>query len=180
MLAQRGAVVLDADAIVHELYEPGSPVLKEVADRFGPDMLRSDGTLDRAKLAEIVFANEEARKSLNAIVHPKVFERMVSRLQHVSGSDVIVVLDVPLLFESEGGSGGLVSEVVVVRSTEEKAIERLSQRGVPPDDARARMRAQSPLGEKVARADHVLDNDGTVEDLERQVDDLWLKLTAKS
>jgi dephospho-CoA kinase len=180
MLSRLGAVVIDADALAREVVEPGTPGYDELVQEFGEGVVSADGTLNRAAIASIVFSDDEARARLNAIVHPKVYERIALRMQELAGSDAVVVLDVPLLFESSSGSRGLVSEVVVVAASDDVALDRLEGRGVGRHDAESRMAAQLPIAEKVAAADVVIHNDGTLDELEAQVDELWERLRGKA
>lgn len=170
-LAERGAVIIDADAITHELQRPGAPVFEAIVERFGPGIVAPDGTLDRPALAAIVFNDPDELAALNAIVHPAVGAEMMQRLAAEAGSDHVVILDVPLLVES-GRSD--MAGTVVVDVPPEVAVDRLvRQRGVPEEDARARMSRQASRSERLARADRVIDNSGTRDDLEVQIEDLW-------
>jgi dephospho-CoA kinase len=144
-LAAHGAVVLDADKAARAVVEPGTPGLARVGETFGPGVLREDGSLDRTKLAEIVFADEAARGKLNAIVHPLAHEYMRAAEQaavEAAGDDAIIVHDVPLL--AEGGRGNEFDLVIVVDVPPELQVDRLAaQRGMPAEQARARMAAQA-------------------------------------
>lgn len=174
-LAARGALIIDADAITHELQEPGQPVLAAMVDRFGSGILREDGSLDRQAVADLVFSDKSALEALNAIVHPAVGAEIARRLQEVADTDRVVVLDVPLLVES--GRSDLVA-FVVVDVEPDTALKRLvTSRGMSVDDVRARMARQASREERLARATHVLNNSGTVADLEPQLDELWGELT---
>ena len=171
LLARRGAVVIDADAIVHELQQLGMPMLGILAERFGADIIKEDGSLDRAKLAAIVFADDEAVKELNAIVHPAVRAEMATRVLAQTGTNNVVVLDVPLV---TGKRPDHTSALVVVDAPVDVAVERLvSQRGMTEADARARLGKQISREERLELADRVIDNAGDLAALERQVDDVW-------
>ncbi|MGE3620152.1 MAG: dephospho-CoA kinase [Acidimicrobiia bacterium] len=171
MLAARGAAVVDADAITRELQVPGTPVFEAMAARFGPGVVAADGTLDRQAVADVVFADPEALADLNAIVHPAVRAEIARRLAELSGTDRVVVLDVPLLVESGRSSH---AGLIVVDVDPELAVRRLvEQRGMREDDARARIGRQASRAERLARADLVVDNSGTLEDLARRVDEAW-------
>ena len=171
MLARRGAIIIDADAIVHELQAPGAPMLDMLADRFGREIIRDDGSLDRAKLAKIAFGDQEAVKALNDIVHPAVRDQMATRVLANAGSNEIVVLDVPLV---TGKRPDGTSALVVVDTPVETAIDRLvEQRGMTEADARARLANQPSREDRLAMADRVIDNSGDVVALEQQVDDVW-------
>jgi dephospho-CoA kinase len=178
-LAALGAVVVDADQAARTVVEPGTPGLARIMEAFGPGVLREDGSLDRAKLAEIVFADEEARGRLNAIVHPLVHEWMVAA-DAAAGSrgDAVIVHDVPLL--AEGGRGGQFDVVIVVDVAPEVQVERLAGRGMPEEQARARMAAQATREQRLAVADIVIDNSGTLDDLDRQVREVWSDLAARA
>jgi dephospho-CoA kinase len=176
LLAQRGAVIIDADAITRELQQPGTPVFDAMVERFGPGILAGDGTLDRQAVADIVFADPEALADLGGIVHPAVGAEIAQRLQDEAETDHLVVLDVPLLVES-GRSD--MAALVVVDVDPEIAVQRLvAQRGMREDDARARMARQVSREERVAKADVVLDNSGTLADLEAAVEAAWPGLVA--
>jgi dephospho-CoA kinase len=173
-LATRGALVVDADAVAREVVESGRPGLAAVVDRFGPGVLGPDGRLDRPALAALVFADPEARAALNAIIHPLVAAETLRRMGEAP-PDSIVVLDVPLLVEAARSGYDL---VVIVEAPEEVRLDRLVERGMDPDDARRRMSAQASDAERRQVADVVLDNSGSPEDLEGQIDALWAQLSA--
>ena len=170
LLLSRGAIVIDSDAIARELQAAGSPLLEQLVDRFG-DVLNHDGSLDRAKLASIVFPSPENVKALNAIMHPAIGKEMSERLEAQRATNNVVVLDIPLLVENprKGLSG-----VVVVDVDPEVAIQRVVEhRGMNADDVRARIARQSTREQRREIADQVIDNAGTLDDLERQVDSVW-------
>ncbi len=171
MLASRGAVVIDADAITREQQQPGTAVFEAMVERFGPGIVAPDGTLDRPAVAAIVFSDDQARKDLEAIVHPAVGAEMVRRLHEVEGTGHIVIYDVPLLVE---GKRGGYRAVIVVDVDPEIAVERLvTQRGMAEADARARIANQASREERRAVADQVIDNGGDLAALERRVDEVW-------
>lgn len=173
LLAERGAVIVDADAIVHELQRPGTPVLAAIAERFGADIIAIDGALDRAKLAEVAFADADSLKALNKIVHPAVQAEMAARVLAEADTDHVVVLDIPLLKAEHRQRNGMVA-VLVVDVPVDVAVERVvAQRGMDEADARARIANQIPRDERRALADRVIDNSGDLQSLERQVDDVW-------
>ena len=172
LLAARGAVVVDADAIVRDVQQPGTPVFDAMVERFGPGMVAADGTLDRAAVADLVFSDTDALADLNAIVHPAVGAEIVRRLQELEETDEVVILDVPLMVESKNAYP--VAGLLVVDVDPEVALERLvAHRGMREDDVRARMGRQASRDERVARADRVIDNSGTPDDLVAQVDAAW-------
>lgn len=171
MLAARGAVIIDADAITRELQQPGRPVFDAMVERFGPSIVATDGTLDRPAVAAIVFDDPAARRELEAIVHPAVGAEMVRRMKAEAGTGHVVVYDVPLLVES-GRSG--YSGVVVVDADPEVAVRRLvEQRGMTEADARARIANQASREDRLAIADQVIDNNGSLDDLAARVDEVW-------
>lgn len=176
LLAQHGAVIVDADQVAREVVEPGTPGLAAVVAEFGEEVLAPDGRLDRERLGRIVFADEERRRALNAVLHPRVAERSAA-LQAAAPSGAIVVHDVPLL--AENGLQDAYDLVVVVDASPGTQLERLVRlRGMTAEDARARMAAQADRAQRLAVADVVLDNDGTLPQLRRQVDTLWERLTS--
>jgi dephospho-CoA kinase len=170
LLAEHGAVIVDADAIAREVVEPGTPGLAAVVEAFGTGVLAPDGSLDRPALAAVVFADPEARRRLDAIVHPLVRAR-AAEVAAAAAPDAVVVHDVPLLVET--GQAGLYDVVVVVEADPETRVARLVQRGLTAEDARARMAAQATDEQRRAVADVVLDNSGTPERLAEQVDRVW-------
>ena len=170
-LAELGARVIDADAIVRELQAAGTEVFRGIVDLFGEGVVGADGELDRQAIADVVFNDPEQLKALNAIVHPAVGVEIANRLAEAAGTDDVVVLDVPLLVESGRDD---MAATVVVDVDPELAIQRLVEfRGFTEDDARARIARQVSREERLAKATKVLDNAGSVEDLLAQVDALW-------
>ena len=177
LLAERGAVVLDADVFARQVVEPGAPAHAAVVERFGPGVLLADGRIDRPALAEVVFADPQARAELNAIIHPAVRDAMGRRLAEEAGSgdDRIVVLDIPLLVES--GRDGMAG-VIVVDCPEDVAVRRLvERRGMAEEDARRRVEAQADRPTRLARANLVIDNSGSMEHLEAEVKRAWARIT---
>jgi len=181
-LATHGAVVLDADKAAREVVEPGTPGLARIVEAFGPDVLREDGTLNRPKLGEIVFADDTRRQVLNGIVHPLVHERMreaEATALAEGGEGVVLVHDVPLL--AEGGRGGQFDVVIVVDVPPEMQVERLVRdRGMTAEQAAARMSAQATREQRLAIADIVIDNSGTLADLDQRVAQVWNDLSTRS
>jgi dephospho-CoA kinase len=180
LLADRGAVVLDADAMAREAVEPGTPGFEQVVARFGKRMVDlATGGLDRKALAATVFGDEQARKDLEAIVHPEVFRSVSERVDQLRGTDAVVVFDAPLIVET--GFDGVVDVLVVVTAPEDEQVARVVRdRGMDPEAARDRIRAQSPQDEKLARADEVVRNDGDLAALERSVDRVWKRLLERA
>jgi dephospho-CoA kinase len=175
LLAGHGAVIVDADAIAREVVAPGTPGLAAVVDAFGSGVLATDGSLDRPALAGVVFADPEARRRLDAIVHPLVRAR-AAEVMAATSPDAVVVNDVPLLVET--GQAGTYDLVLVVEADPATRVARLVQRGLTAEDARARMAAQATDEQRRAVADVVLDNSGSPAELEVQVDRFWAERVA--
>lgn len=183
MLRELGAVIIDADRIVHELQAPGMPMLDELAAAFGEEILDSAGALDRKSLAGIVFRDPEARRRLGLIVHPQVGLEMLRQVSEAREAMApMAVADIPLLFEGrrEGRdtAGALgVEGVILAWVPVELQIERTMDRDAcTRDEALARIRAQVPIDEKRALADHLIDNSGSYDETLQQVRDLWKQL----
>lgn len=171
-LVGRGAVLIDADAVVRELQAPGQQVWAAIVERFGPEIVDADsGALDRPALARIVFSDAAALAALNAIVHPAVVDEMTARRQALAPTDRTVILDIPLLVESGYAQlGGM----VVVDLDPDVAVARLvAARGFSEADARSRIAQQASRADRLARADFVVDNGGTPADLTREVERCW-------
>ncbi|UHA72454.1 dephospho-CoA kinase [Paenibacillus sp. 481] len=170
MLVRHGALLVDADQIAREIVLPGSPALQKIADQFGADMLLSDGSLHRKRLGEIVFANPEQRKLLESITHPAIRARMMAQMSQYEQEhpDKLVVVDVPLLFES--GMESLFQMVMVVYVPRDVQLQRLMNRDCSNEEqARQRLAAQMDIELKRERADVVIDNSHSLEETERQV-----------
>jgi dephospho-CoA kinase len=178
LLAEHGAVIIDADLNARAVVAKGTPGLQAVLDAFGHDLLRTDGELDREALGRIVFADPAQLARLNGIVHPRIGELTAAQTAAAEASDApVVVFDVPLLVENN--LQGMYDAVVVVAASPETQLSRLTQqRGMTEADARARIAAQAPLADKLAAATYVIDNDGPREELAPQVDRLWATLLA--
>ncbi|WP_020097518.1 dephospho-CoA kinase [Microbacterium sp. 11MF] len=178
-LAERGAVVVDADAIVRDVQQPGSPVLDAIAAEFGPDVLTAAGELDRAGLASRVFGDPDAVARLNAIVHPAVREESARRFRAAVDADprAVVVYDVPLLLEARAEDPWEL--IVVAHAPAALRRERLiSLRGMTEAEADARLAAQVDDARRLAIADVVIDTAGSIDETLAQTDDLWARLTA--
>jgi dephospho-CoA kinase len=176
LLAEQGAVIIDADAIAREVVRAGTPGFDAVVARFGRDAVGADGELDRTRLAEIVFADDRARDDLNGIVHPLVAQRSAELMAEVPGG-AVVVYDVPLLVES-GLAGGF-DVVVVVEADLATRLGRLEERGLPVAEAKARIATQATDQQRRAVADELLRNDGSKDELADQVRALWQRLVAR-
>jgi dephospho-CoA kinase len=170
-LVRRGAVLVDADAIVRELQQPGTTVFAEMVERFGEGIVAADGSLDRAAVAGIVFNDPEALAALGLIVHPRVHEEIERRVAEQAGTDNVVVLDIPLL--AEAGWPGLIGTIVVDLDPEVAVLRLVAHRGFDEADARARIANQAGREARLATADFVVDNGGTVEQLDGEVDRAW-------
>jgi dephospho-CoA kinase len=171
LLTERGAEVIDADLIVRELQQPGAEVYARMVDLFGPEVVGADSSLDRAAIAKKVFVDESLLKTLNQLIHPIVRRVMNERVESFRDTDKVVVLDIPLLVENprEGLDG-----VLVVDLDSELAVKRLvEQRSMNADDARARIAKQATRDQRLAIADHVIDNSGNREALVQKVDLAW-------
>ena len=183
MFAARGAHLIDADAISRELLEPGSPVLAEVVEAFGPQILDEEGRADRAALAREIFGDDAARERLNAIIHPAVRERAQAQREAAAASGsgpggVVVIEDIPLLAET--GQADRFDGVIVVEAPEQLRLERLQQiRGMDPQDARRRMAAQSTDRQRRAIATWIIQNTGSLEETEAQVQGIWEEVGAR-
>jgi dephospho-CoA kinase len=176
LLAQLGAVVIDADALAREVVARGTPGLAAVVEAFGSQLLTEEGNLDRVAMGALVFADAEQRKVLEGIVHPLVFERIVE-LEQRAGPGDLVVHDIPLLAES--GRAGTFDAVLVVDAPEELQVQRmLRERGWTEEDARSRIAAQVPREERRSIATHLIENTGTIEDLRRRVHAVHAELRA--
>jgi len=171
MLAERGAEVIDADHIARQVVMPGTPAWCKIREHFGPGVLYADGAIDRQALADVVFADQAKLALLNEITHPEIFARIADLLERWHDQDVVVVLDAALLIEAGLADG--VDLLVVTHSPREVQVDRLAAKGIRERDADARIAAQLPAEQRLARADIVIDNTGSVEALGRRVDDLW-------
>ena len=177
--AALGAVVIDADAIAREVVEVGMPGLDSVVAEFGREVLAADGSLDRAAVAALVFADPKARERLNAVVHPLVGQRVAELMAQVAATDpdAVVVHDVPLIVEA--GIRDRYDLVVVVDAPVDVQLDRLTRlRGMTGSDARARIAAQASREQRLEIADHVIVNDGDLAELDAQVTAVWDALTA--
>lgn len=177
-LAELGALVVDADVLAREAVEPGRPTLAAIVGRWGPEVLRRDGSLDRAALRRIVFADPAERAALDAIVHPAVGRLRNAAVETARRrGEPLVICDIPLLFEV--GLERTVDTIVLVDAPVGTRRARLIRdRALDPDEADAMIAAQWPAERKRARADHIIENDGTLEELDAKVDALWATLSA--
>ena len=177
-LAERGAVVVDADVIAREIVEPGTPALDQIARQFGPAVLTAHGSLDRPALGAIVFGDPSSLSDLNAITHPAI-NRLAADRETAAGPDAIVVHDNPLLVEM--GGAALCDLVVVVDVPVDVQVERLTTlRGMTEADARARVAAQASREQRTGAADLVIDNTGPVDELALIVGGIWDELVSRA
>ncbi|GAK30367.1 dephospho-CoA kinase [Weissella oryzae SG25] len=171
-LAQKGLPIIDADLIAREIIKPGMPALLAIKEVFGHSVFNADGTLNRKALGEFVFSNAQALADLNAITHPYIYSEINRQLlQYQEAGNQLVILDIPLLYES--GNLAQAQPVIVVTVSAEIQLERLMQRNnLTRVAAQQRIKAQMPLAEKVAKADFVVDNSGSMDETYRQVDQI--------
>jgi len=177
-LTERGAVLIDADRIVRELQAPGGAVFEAMVERWGDVIVSANGELDRARVAEIVFADADELEALNEIVHPAVAAEMSSRRELLEPSDSVVILDIPLLVRADGeplkDTYADLAGIIVVDTDPEIAVRRLVEhRGFSESDAKARIANQASREARLAVADFVVDNSGSMESLEPQLDAVW-------
>ena len=173
LLAEHGAIVVDADALAREVVAPGTEGLREVVEEFGEGVLREDGSLDRPALAKIVFNDPDKRRALEGITHPKIGER-TKELFDSAGEDDVVVHDVPLLVELN--MAGLYEAVIVVEAPDDVRLERLEARGLGRQEAADRIRSQADPEQRRAVATVVVDNAGDEDALRARVDEVWEQL----
>lgn len=179
MLAARGAVVLDADELARRAVEPGTQGYAKVVELFGAQVVGEDGRLDREAMAKRVFAEPDLRRALESITHPEVFREVAAAAEAYRGTDTVLVFDAPLIVET-GFASACDVVVLVTGSTDTQVARLMADRGMSDDSARARIAAQAPTEEKRLVADFVIDNDGTLEELEAKVGDLWPRLVARN
>ena len=177
---RRGIPCLDADVLAHGVMADGTEATQAIAARFGADVLAADGSVDRSRLAPIVFADEQARRALEAIVHPAVYRAIAAGLRafELIGGSPLAVVDVPLLFET--GHQSDFDRVIVTACPVDMQIQRLVARGLTDAEARQRLAAQTPTDEKAAHADFVIRTDGSLEETNRQIDEIMTRLQNRS
>jgi dephospho-CoA kinase len=179
-LAERGAIVVDADVLAREVVEPGTPALARIAEEFGPEVIAADGSLNRPALGALIFSSPEKRVALNSITHPAVAERSHELFAAAAAADprAIVVYDVPLLVDA-GRAEEFDLIVVVNASTETRVSRMIEYRGMTRDEALHRINSQATDTERLAIADVVIDANGTLQETLQQADVLWEKLSAR-
>ena len=174
-----GATVVDSDAVVRDLQQPGAPVLQAMVEEFGPGILTDAGTLDRAAVRRLIVADDDARTRLNALVHPAVrTRRLAAAAEARARGDRILVSDIPLLFEAADPAE--FDLIVLVDAPEAVRRTRLVERGLTEADSRALMAAQAPAAPKRHRSDYVIDNSGTLSDLELAARTVWRAIEARA
>jgi len=176
LLSESGAVIIDADKVGHEAYQPNTKTWQELVAAFGRQIVAQDGSIDRKKLGAIVFGSPEQLERLNRIVHPRMFEMMKERIEQYRRQGVkVVVLDAAILFEANWTP--LVDEIWVVVASEALVVTRAKARtGLPEEQIRSRLSSQMPVEDKIKKANVVIHNDGTFEDLRIKVKELWVSL----
>jgi len=176
MLAEKGAVIIDADKIGHAAYKPHTETWQELLDAFGDGILKKNGEIDRKRLGEIVFADPDALSRLNRIVHPRMREMMREEIEQLRGEGVaVVVLEAAVLIEADWTD--LADEVWVAVAPEDVVIKRLRDRGgLSEEQARARIRSQLPAEERAKHADVIIDTDCDISEVRARVDELWSRL----
>jgi dephospho-CoA kinase len=181
MLAELGATVLDADKVGHEIYSPGARAYDEVVATFGKKILAPDGTIERKLLGPVVFADPAALKRLNAIVHPKMFERMREMVVEIreGGDKSPIVIEAAILIEANWGL--LFDEIWLVTASRDNVIHRIERdRGLKPEQTETRIRAQLPDDERRKHATLVIENNGTLDDLRARVAEIWRAALARN
>jgi len=176
ILRELGGPVVDADQVAREVVEPGTPALAEIVERWGQDVLDADGRLDRKKLGALVFGDDEARRALNAITHPRIAAASQHKIAELAAAGAnTIIYEAALIVENKLHAG--MSALIVVSVPPELQLQRLMERdGIGATEAQARVDAQLPLADKVAVADHVIDNSGSPKDTRRLVEALWTEI----
>jgi dephospho-CoA kinase len=177
MLEDLGAKVIDADDIARKVVEPNEPAWREIVDTFGQDILNPNETINRKKLGEIIFNDNEKRKILNDITHPKIIQKVRERVETYKNENVEVVIIEAALIVEKGGLKDLIEKLIVVSSDEESQIERLTKRNsLSKEEALSRIYSQMPTSEKALHGDYIIDNSGTIKNTQNQVNNIWLEI----
>lgn len=175
-LRDLGARVIDADAVARDIVAPGGPILRQIIEAFGQSVAQADGTLNRKALAARIFSDPEARRTLNALMHPAIRERIAQMIEalRIEQPDAVVVVEIPLLLDTTSPEAYRLDGVTVVHVDEATQVSRLVARdGLTEEAARRRLASQRPLREKLSAATWIIDNSGSPETTRRQVEDLW-------
>lgn len=169
MLQELGYPVVDADLVARQVVEPGTQTLKSIEEVFGPEVIRTDGSMDRERVGSIIFNDPASRKKLNDIIHPAIRREMLRQRQvFLEAGNETVIMDIPLLFESK--LQHMVDKILVVSVSEQEQLKRLMERnGLTEQEAKARIASQLPMSVKEEGADEVLDNNGSIDDTKRQL-----------
>ncbi len=169
MLQELGYPVVDADLVARQVVEPGTQTLKSIEEVFGPEVIRTDGSMDRERVGSIIFNDPASRKKLNDIIHPAIRREMLRQRQvFLEAGNETVIMDIPLLFESK--LQHMVDKILVVSVSEQEQLKRLMERnGLTEQEAKARIASQLPMSVKEEGADEVLDNNGPIDDTKRQL-----------
>jgi len=181
MFHELGAIIIEADKIARDVVEPGTQTYRKIVETFGREVLSADGTIDRKRLGQIVFADDAARRRLNRITHSAIRRLIEEEVERLRGSnpDAIVLIDVPLLLDTTGPDTFDMDGVIVVTAAKDAQIERLMRRDtLPEEDAQRRVAAQRPVDEKAEEADWIVRNTGSLEETRRQVASLWRQITS--
>ncbi len=174
MFRELGAVVIDADQVARLVVEPGQPAWKEIVERFGKEVLNPDGTINRSRLGEIVFRDEEKREELNRIMHPRIIERIKEIIEKYRKEGAKIVIIEAALIVEKGGMKPIIDDLIVVTADEETQMRRLTQMvGLSQEDALLRIKSQMPTSEKIKHATYVIDNSGGLEETREQVKKVW-------
>jgi dephospho-CoA kinase len=179
MFEELGARIIDADYIARLVVEPGEPAWKEIVEKFGPEILNPDDTINRKELGDIVFKDKEKREELNNITHPRIIERIKLILEEYRKEKVEVVIIEAALIVEKGGMKPIISGLILITADEEAEITRLIKRdGVSRKQAITRIKSQMPLSEKIKYANYIIDNSGNLKDTRNQVREVWKKINA--
>lgn len=174
MFEELGARIIDADEIARLVVEPGKPAWNEIIDRFGKEILETDNTINRKKLGDVIFNDEEKRRTLNEITHPRIIGKIREMVNEYGKESIPIVIIEAALIVEKGGLRDLIERLIVVTSDEESQIKRLMERnGYSREEAVSRLRSQMPAREKVKHADYIIDNSGPLQKTRKQVKDLW-------
>lgn len=177
MLEGLGAKIIDADYIARLVVEPGEPAWREIVEKFGEEILHPDGTINRNRLGEVVFNDQEKREELNRITHPRIVETIKDLIDRYAGEKAEVVGIEAALIVEKGGMKPLIGDLIVVTADREMQTARLIERnGFSPEEAAVRIESQMPLSEKIKHATYVVDNSGTLERTREQVEEVWKKI----
>lgn len=177
MLEGLGAKIIDADYIARLVVEPGEPAWREIVEKFGEEILHPDGTINRNRLGEVVFNDQEKREELNRITHPRIVETIKDLIDRYAGEKAEVVGIEAALIVEKGGMKPLIGDLIVVTADRETRTARLIERnGFSPEEAAVRIESQMPLSEKIKHATYVVDNSGTLERTREQVEEVWKKI----